>query len=769
MSCASPSTVGLCSPVPAGVKPTVPSQCQAAAVSTCGLDGTCDGTGKCQAFQLGTVCKPGQCDGDTVSGTYRCDGVGRCVLGAVAICAPFSCDRRTNQCFPTCNSNANCISGRSCVSGSCGPKMTGATCTADGECASGHCADGLCCNTDCVGACRACNLVNLEGTCSPIQKGKTDVACANQDRSTCGTTGECDGFGTCVRYPPNATCQPASCASSTTVNSARTCDGLGTCGVSAIQSCGTYRCADGACKSPCVLDSDCADGYACKDGSCGVKMDGQTCTADVQCQNGHCVDGVCCNQACTGPCRSCSLPGPTLGRCTMTPAGTVDPRKSCVDMSSASCGTDGKCDGAGACSSYPPTSTTCGQESCTNDVYSMAPICNASHQCDRPVTVPCSPYHCNVAKCFTSCSGDAQCIPPYSCVNGACGKKLPPAACSADAECSTGHCSRGICCDTACNGVCETCGLPNLAAGTCTAVPSGASDPSGMCATTTTCGFNGLCTGNNTGLIGTQRCQFPNATTGCRNQSCTNGLVTAAATCDGAGTCPALTVTACGGGVYTCLDTMQCRTDCRDHGDADCIGVTCNTILKTCGEKLPPGRACGVDGDCSTAHCVDGFCCNTACAGACQACNNPGTIGTCSNVADSTAEPMCGPAAPPCGNTGLCAAGVCQKAAATVKCGLAVCSAANQFVAQPSCTGTGLCGSPPAPLSCGNFQCSTTAGCPATCASDAGCIPGTQCSLPAGTCVVTAAAGAAGVVGNPGAAARTGTSANSGVAGAGRM
>ncbi len=42
-----------------------------------------------------------------------------------------------------------------------------------------------------------------------------------------------------------------------------------------------------------------------------------------------------------------------------------------------------------------------------------------------------------------------------------------------------------------------------------------------------------------------------------------------------------------------------------------------------------PGDACTGPGDCPTGNCVDGVCCSTACAGQCEACNEPGSVGTC--------------------------------------------------------------------------------------------------------------------------------------------
>lgn len=41
---------------------------------------------------------------------------------------------------------------------------------------------------------------------------------------------------------------------------------------------------------------------------------------------------------------------------------------------------------------------------------------------------------------------------------------------------------------------------------------------------------------------------------------------------------------------------------------------------------------CSGNGECASGFCVDGVCCSTACAGQCEACNLPGTVGTCATV-----------------------------------------------------------------------------------------------------------------------------------------
>lgn len=46
------------------------------------------------------------------------------------------------------------------------------------------------------------------------------------------------------------------------------------------------------------------------------------------------------------------------------------------------------------------------------------------------------------------------------------------------------------------------------------------------------------------------------------------------------------------------------------------------------------GATCTAASQCGTGFCVDGVCCNAACTGACVACDNVGSVGTCTSVAD---------------------------------------------------------------------------------------------------------------------------------------
>jgi len=71
----------------------------------------------------------------------------------------------------------------------------------------------------------------------------------------------------------------------------------------------------------------------------GATATGKGCAVDPECASGFCIDGVCCDASCAGPCRACNLPG-AVGTCTPHPVDT-DPEQGCGGLA--------KCDGSGSC------------------------------------------------------------------------------------------------------------------------------------------------------------------------------------------------------------------------------------------------------------------------------------------------------------------------------------------------------------------------------------------------------------------------------------
>src|SRR5262245_3740204 len=168
----------------------------------------------------------------------------------------------------------------------------------------------------------------------------------------------------------------------------------------------------------------------------------------------------------------------TAGTCTLVPAGQ-DPLGQCADSGASTCGTDGACDGGGACRLYA-SGTICVASSCAGSTFTPARTCNGTGTCQMTTAQSCGVYACGADVCRTSCTADADCSAPNVCVMGVCTKKPTGRTCAAGTECLTGLCQQGVCCATDCTGTCESCALAGTV-GICTDVPTG-QDPLNQCA-----------------------------------------------------------------------------------------------------------------------------------------------------------------------------------------------------------------------------------------------------------------------------------------------
>lgn len=458
-------------------------------------------------------------------------------------------------------------------------KGQGAACTDSSECGTaGGCVDGHCCDTTCTSGCMACNLSGKEGVCSPVAAGSMPTAghtdCGPDPQSTCKRDGKCDGAGACRNWALGTVCQAGTCNSTTNmVTSDSTCDGNGACKPGTTITCAPYVCKDtSVCWPSCTSGgSECSSGNVCTGNSCGKKPLGSMCSTSSDCQNGtdanpHCVDGVCCDTACTGTCQYCAL-GTAKGTCSLVPAPS-DPRGVCP----AGTGNDAVCKPGGCSGTVPacriaPANTPCSGSCASNTPTDVT--CNSTGMCTVMSTgSDCGAYVCAVgsggttAACKTSCGSDADCtMPTYGCkvVTGKC-LLVNGQSCGSDGTiCESGNCVEGVCCDTPCTG---------------TVLGSG---QTAACQTCTAAGSVGTCT---------------NLANTCRAASCSANVGYPAVSCS-AGSCPAQTANNCGN--YFCGPDGSCNTIC-----GICAG-TCPLGSTECGQHQSQCYA----GTC-TSHCSGG-------------------------------------------------------------------------------------------------------------------------------------------------------------------
>jgi hypothetical protein len=139
-------------------------------------------------------------------------------------------------------------------------------------------------------------------------------------------------------------------------------------------------------------------------------VDGGTgCTKASDCTSGHCVQGVCCDRACTGVCEYCPRTTDAgTGTCVPVPAG-VDPLNACKDDGPSTCGSTGACDGKGACALYA-AGMQCGRASCSGSFLVTAPVCDGRGVCVLGHPASCGAYACvpELGRCDDACSEAAR-------------------------------------------------------------------------------------------------------------------------------------------------------------------------------------------------------------------------------------------------------------------------------------------------------------------------------------------------------------------------
>jgi hypothetical protein len=604
-----------------------------------------------------------------------------------------SCQTCATQCADSCLL-LHCVNGSldvdeptaDCGGDDCEPCPLGSACSVNADCDDpGACVDGLCCDGVCGGTCESCN-----GADTGLADGECHAVQALSDPAD-----ECDAMA----------------------------------GIDACNGAGECQCEDGA-QNGNESDVDCGGS------SCDACPDGDTCGGDADCVSAHCADGVCCDVACNGTCEGCvnAKTNAPDGTCAPVPAQT-DPDTECSDQ--GACMQNGLCDGSGSCALYASGSPCGSAQSCMGGIETNQDTCDGLGNCIDNMTEVCAPYVCGPMACLMSCAQNGDCDPSSYCGGMTCQpKQANGQTCGGDVQCLSGHCADGVCCDTACGGLCEACtqALTGVTTGTCAAI-GGGTDPQNECTNQGPCQQNGFCNG-----IG--GCQLFAQGTGCGSPpSCSMGVQNLGDICNGQGSCVMGGTAACA--PYVCGPTT-CKTSCVTS--SDCVGGYYCESNATCQPLKMNGSSCGGSYQCSSGSCVDGFCCNTPCTGLCSGCSTAKTgapNGTCSFIpsnADPDAECSfdCNGAgacelaqggacslASQCGS-GFCADGFCCNTACGALC--TACSNAKTGAANGTCANVGANTDP-------DNECATQAVCGQTgsCSGAGACqlyASGTGCGTP---------------------------------------
>jgi len=170
---------------------------------------------------------------------------------------------------------------------------------------------------------------------------------------------------------------------------------------------------------------------------------GNPCEVGPQCASGYCVDGVCCNETCSGQCVTCARAG-AEGTCSPANPGT-DPHHNC----GAGGPCDSVCDAASRC--VDRVGQVCVATACTADGTQAieGATCSAIGSACTQITVGCAPYRCGGSGspatfgCLAQCKSIDDCAEGYACdPEGKC-RARPDVAAIDDAACAASPRSPG--------------------------------------------------------------------------------------------------------------------------------------------------------------------------------------------------------------------------------------------------------------------------------------------------------------------------------------
>ncbi|AKT40014.1 kelch repeat-containing protein [Chondromyces crocatus] len=336
----------------------------------------------------------------------------------------------------------------------------------------------------------------------------------------------------------------------------------------------------------------------------------------------------------------------------------------------------------GSTALYSMGCTGCG---CTTNSDCDTGLCVDAVCCATTCDAPCRA--CNVPGNLGTCSiasvgQQDTCAAGQVCsASGACSSGLG-GPCMTGTDCESGFCADGVCCSSACDGVCQSCNAPGNE-GTCLPTPAGVQD---TCAPGEVCNGAGSCRKTDGQACSTAiECLSGFCADGvCCNTACGGGSPTDCQACSMATGAPIEGVCTILDSSVTCRPSQGecdpaevcngaqplCPTNVTAPDGSACAGGTCTNGTCVTGSK-GPGEACAGPAECSSGFCTDGVCCQTACDAACQACNLSGN-GTCMPAAAGEQD-LCGPGRV-CNATGTCTKGPGEACATAAECTSGFCT-----------------------------------------------------------------------------------------------
>ena len=183
-----------------------------------------------------------------------CNATGQCVAPDSLPLRPYVCNG--SQCFNACATSASAGRPTSAIEELVRAQGPGAVCSATAECKSLICAQGYCCDAACTGACQ---VVRASGHARDLHqrrhRRRVDPAgmCQDQGPTSCGTNGKCEA-GACQKYARGPRAWPRDLPGGDPRPSPapRPATATGNCVTPAASSCFPYLCGTDACKTACT-------------------------------------------------------------------------------------------------------------------------------------------------------------------------------------------------------------------------------------------------------------------------------------------------------------------------------------------------------------------------------------------------------------------------------------------------------------------------------------------------------------------------------------